>query len=91
MTVLRIVLALTITAVVAAAQMSGKAAYDAFVAWRKAAAIDDWDTAVARYRAKLKTDGLDAPAIESALRAIETYDEGVWYDKIYSAAPTFNT
>jgi 2-polyprenyl-3-methyl-5-hydroxy-6-metoxy-1,4-benzoquinol methylase len=91
MTVLRVVFALTLTAVAAGAQTSGKASYEAFAAWRKAAAVDDWDTAIARYRAKLKTDGLDTRAIENALRAIETYDEGVWYDKIYTAAPSFNT
>jgi 2-polyprenyl-3-methyl-5-hydroxy-6-metoxy-1,4-benzoquinol methylase len=91
MTVLRAVLALTLVAVAAAAQINGKAAYEAFAAWRKAAAVDDWDAAITRYRAKLKSDGIDGPAIERVLQAIEAYDEGVWYDKIYTAAPTFNT
>ena len=87
----RALLALTLTAVFARAQMSGKLAYEAFAAWRKARALTDWDAATTAYRAKLKADGLTAPAIDSALRAIETYDEGEWYDKIYTAAPTFNT
>jgi hypothetical protein len=91
MTVLRAVLALTLSASFASAQTSGKAAYEAFATWRTAAAVGDWDTAIARYRTKLTSDGLTAPAIERALQAIEAYDEGVWYDKTYAAAPTFNT
>jgi hypothetical protein len=59
-------------AVLAGAQMSGKAAHDAFATWRKVAAVDDWDTAIARYRAKLKTDGLEAPASKPTTKACGT-------------------
>ena len=41
----RALLALTLAAVFANAQMSGKAAYEAFTAWRKARALTGWDAA----------------------------------------------
>jgi SAM-dependent methyltransferase len=75
------------------APLAGKAAYDAFAAWRKSSAInpDDWSKAVNQYRNKLISDGLDPGAVTKAMAAIEAYGEAELYDRVYAEAPAFNT
>ena len=62
----RVLVVLMLAAVFANAQMSGKAAHEAFTAWRKSRALTDWDAATTAYRAKLNADGLLSSAIERA-------------------------
>ncbi|MEZ5399008.1 MAG: class I SAM-dependent methyltransferase [Bryobacteraceae bacterium] len=66
----------------------GKAAHAEFVTWRKAHASgnEEWAEIVNRYRTRLAAAG-DAPAsVERKIRAIEAYDEGEFYDRIYASA-----
>ena len=74
-----------------AQQAPGKAAYDAFQSWRETAGTTEWSDLLARYRVRLGAGGLDEAAIARALEAVEAYDEGAFYDAIYTNAPTFNT
>jgi SAM-dependent methyltransferase len=91
MTIRRAVLGLTFIAALATAQISGKAAYNAFTAWRTAARLADWDAAINGYRAKLKSEGLAEASIERALRGVYAYGEAELYDTIYTGVATFNS
>ncbi len=70
----------------------GKAAYEAFSAWRKSnGGGGNWDETLAAYRNKLRAGGMPAAAIDRTLRAIEAYDEAELYDGIYAGPSTFDT
>jgi SAM-dependent methyltransferase len=75
-----------------APEQPGKAAYQAFVAWRKAAGLtSDWDRAIAAYRSKLLTEGSTQRAVDRVLQHIESYGEAELYDNVYEEKPGFNT
>ena len=71
---------------------AGRSALSAFRAWKgdPANASLKWVDALAKYRAKLRRDGLSEEAAESTLRLVIAYDEAELYDKIYAGEPTFN-
>src|SRR5687767_2540931 len=89
---LQLFAAVALTIVTSTPQTTGKAAYDAFTAWRKSTAglIEDWDKAVAQYRIKLTNQGLSREAVSRAIQSIEAYGEAELYDGVYATAPTFN-
>ncbi len=72
---------------------TGRSALSAFRAWKgdPANASLKWVDALAKYRAKLRRDGLSEEAVETALQLVMAYDEGDLYDKIYGGEPPFNT
>ncbi|MCX6596895.1 MAG: class I SAM-dependent methyltransferase [Acidobacteria bacterium] len=72
--------------------VSGQSSYNAFNEWRKTSGSGgDWDRSVRLYREKLSADGLDAAAVDRALRAIDAYGEAELYDRVYTEPATFNT
>jgi 2-polyprenyl-3-methyl-5-hydroxy-6-metoxy-1,4-benzoquinol methylase len=84
---------LVFSSVLQSAQSNGKAAYDDFTRWRSIPVNRalEWDQALEKYRGKLKTDGASNANIESAISAINTYDEAELYDRVYTEPPQFNT
>ncbi len=77
----------------AAAQTPGKAAFQAFLQWKNlpANAQLTWSAAIAKYREKLRGDGIGVDAADRTMRLIEAYDEAELYDRVYSGPPEFNT
>src|SRR5579884_3638399 len=74
-------------------QSEGDTAYEAFQAWRGQPANGNftWDTAIAKYRAKLISDGASGGDAARIITIITARDEGVFYDGIYSKPPKFQT
>jgi SAM-dependent methyltransferase len=74
-------------------QTDGARAYGDFEAWRNQPANAGlaWDGAIAGYRAKLIAGGASEGYAAKIITIITARDEGVFYDGIYSKAPTFQT
>ncbi len=73
-------------------QPAGKAAYDAFTAWRNASGIgiDQWDRAIKEYRRKLINGGLDQASVGRTIESVGAYGEAELYDSVYARPPAFN-
>ena len=74
---------------VAWAQKSeGRLAFEAFDTWRTqpAQASLSWDDTLRRYREHLMANGMTAEQADRTLRLVGAHDEGVLYDRAYSAA-----
>jgi 2-polyprenyl-3-methyl-5-hydroxy-6-metoxy-1,4-benzoquinol methylase len=71
----------------------GRAAFESFSEWKKAPgnAALGWDEALGAYRAKLRSDGLNAEAAERMIRLVIAYDEADLYNRVYAESPKFNT
>lgn len=74
-------------------QTEGRVAFEAFIQWRNAHDIAhlSYSDAIAKYRTKLRSDGLSAEAAERTMRLIEAYCEAEPYNRAYSEPPRFNT
>ena len=74
-------------------QNQGQAAFQVFLRWKNlpANAQLTWPAAIAKYREKLLSDGLNADAADRTMRLIEAYDEAELYDRVYAGPPEFNT
>jgi 2-polyprenyl-3-methyl-5-hydroxy-6-metoxy-1,4-benzoquinol methylase len=71
----------------------GRAAFDAYMQWRQQpenAALRHGD-ALDAYRERLIARGATKADADRAIRLITAYDEGNFYNKIYSGPPEFNT
>lgn len=74
-------------------QTEGQEAYAAFLRWKNAPANAtlEWGDSLDKYRKKLRADGVTDAAADRTIRLIAAHDEGAGYDRIYAAAPAFNT
>lgn len=77
----------------AAGQSEGRAAFDAFVRWKNepANSLLSHGDALKAYREKLQADGASDAVANRTIRMIVAHDEGELYNRIYAAAPTFDT
>ncbi|MBN8734388.1 MAG: methyltransferase domain-containing protein, partial [Acidobacteria bacterium] len=66
----------------------GAAAHAAFTAWHKQPAHQSlsWEAALDQYKTKLLATGLSPAEAEKALSLIASWDEGAFYDPVYTAA-----
>ena len=88
-----LVLAFTGAAAAAFAQSEGVAALRAFQEWKQLpvnAALAFGD-ALTKYRERLISLGATDSTADRTIRLIVAHDEGEGYNKIFAAAPTFNT
>lgn len=77
----------------AADQPEGRAAFDAFVRWKNepANSLLSHGDALKTYRERLKAEGASDAVADRTIRMIVAHDEGELYNRIYAAAPTFDT
>ena len=66
----------------------GAAAHAAFTIWHKQPAHQSlsWEAALAQYKIKLLANGLSPAETERTLSLIASWDEGAFYDPVYTAA-----
>src|SRR5262249_17885418 len=67
--------------------------YNRFLAWRKEAvnATLQWESALEKYGANLRAEGLSDSDAERTLNIISSRDEGSLYDRVFANPPQFQT
>jgi SAM-dependent methyltransferase len=74
-------------------QVNRDSAYAEFLNWRKAPENSSlkWESAVEKYSAKLKSQGLGEKDVERTIAIISARDEATLYDPIFAKTPKFKT